>query len=165
MLPNPWIILGVVFVIIGAAISGYFKGRHDEHAAVVAIQLEQQKAATVEVAKRADITETVAEKAEEKAVEIRTVTKTIIRKVPEYVTREVVRECVVPRGFIRLLNDSADGVATVPGSSGGADGAPAGIGLDTVGASVAGNYGSCRETAARLTALQDWVREQQAFNR
>lgn len=43
----------------------------------------------------------------------------IVKEVPVYITPESDRNCPVPAGFVRLLNDSAN--TTVPGTSGGID--------------------------------------------
>ncbi len=85
---------------------------------------------------------------------------TIIKEVPVYVSPEADAACVLSRGFVRLHDAAAAGV--VSDSAGGSDASPAGIALSTVAGTVADNYERCHENAEQLTALQDWVRAQEA---
>lgn len=97
---------------------------------------------------------------------IRGETRTITKEVPVYVTEQDDRDCgALPDGFERL-HDRAAGVheASADSAAAGAYGAsghaevPALV-LSDVGRAIAGNYGACRETAERLTALQEWARQ------
>lgn len=53
---------------------------------------------------------------------------TIVREVPRYVTADDDRACVVPAGFVGLLNAAARNA--LPGAAGGADAAAAGAPAD-----------------------------------
>lgn len=83
----------------------------------------------------------------------------IVKQVPVYVTRQADARCTVPVGFVRLHDAAAQGAA-LPASPGAAVDAPSGVALSAVAGTVAGNYGLCRATAERLSALQDWVKRQ-----
>lgn len=77
----------------------------------------------------------------------------IVREVPVFVPAGP----VLPGGF-RLLHDAAAANGPVPDPAGIATAAP--VPAQTAAATVAGNYGTCHETAQRLTSLQAWVRGQ-----
>jgi hypothetical protein len=85
-------------------------------------------------------------------------TEYITKEVPVYVPADA---CPLPAGF-RLLHDAAATGNPLPGPAAVAHAAP--VPAQTAAAVVVGNYGSCHETAARLTALQEWVREQERLN-
>ena len=78
----------------------------------------------------------------------------IVREVPVFVPAG---SPDLPGGF-RLLHDAAAAAGPVPDAAGIPDAAP--VPAQAVAATVAGNYAIAHETAARLTALQDWVRQQ-----
>ena len=78
----------------------------------------------------------------------------IVREVPVFVPAG---SPDLPGGF-RLLHDAAAAGGPVPDAAGIADAAP--VPAQTAAATVTGNYAIAHETAARLTALQDWVRLQ-----
>lgn len=82
-------------------------------------------------------------------------TRTIIREVPTYVPASAP---ALPAGF-RVLHDAA-AAGEVPDPARIADAAP--VPAQDAAGTVAGNYGTCHETAAQLTALQEWIRQQQA---
>lgn len=88
---------------------------------------------------------------------IRGDTQTIVRQVPVFVPAG---SCDLPGGF-RVLHDAA-AQGSVPDPAGAADAAP--VPAQAAAATVVDNYGTCRETAERLTSLQQWVREQKAIN-
>lgn len=79
--------------------------------------------------------------------------QTIVRQVPVYVPAG---SCDLPGGF-RVLHDAA-AANTVPDPAGIPDAAA--VPAADAAATVADNYLTCHETAARLTALQGWVRGQ-----
>jgi len=78
----------------------------------------------------------------------------IVRNVPVYVPAG---SPDLPGGF-RLLHDAAAANEPVPASPGVADAAPVTAQAATV--TVAANYAIAAENSARLTGLQDWVRQQ-----
>lgn len=87
---------------------------------------------------------------------------TITREIPIHVTAKADAACPVPAGFVRVHDAAAQGVPIDP-SAGDPDAPVPGLALSGVAAAVAGNYTICHETAAQLTALQDWVRGLQAI--
>ena len=93
-------------------------------------------------------------------VKIVTVTKTILKKVPVYVTKEADAKCVIPVGFVRLLDAAASGVPPVSDSSGKSNDDPAGTELSTVVGAAVEDFGTCRGTRQALIDLQKWVKEQ-----
>lgn len=86
---------------------------------------------------------------------------TIVKEVPVYVTAKADAACVVPVGFVRL-HDAAVQNEPLPAAAGSANDAASGVALSTVASVDAENFGTCHETAAQLTALQDWVASQAA---
>jgi hypothetical protein len=88
---------------------------------------------------------------------IRGDTQTIVRQVPVFVPAG---SCDLPGGF-RVLHDAA-AEGSVPDPARAADAAP--VPAQAAAGTIADNYGTCRETAERLTSLQDWVKQQQAIN-
>ena len=84
---------------------------------------------------------------------------TIIKEVPRYVPVQADAACVVPRGFVRLHDAAAAGTVPNP-DTGDADAAPAGVALSAVASTVAANYTDCHLDAARLSSLQQTLRDQ-----
>lgn len=78
----------------------------------------------------------------------------IVREVPVFVPAD---SPDLPGGW-RLLHDAAAAGGPVPAPAGIDDAAA--VPAQAAAATVAGNYAIAHETAARLTALQDWVRQQ-----
>ena len=87
---------------------------------------------------------------------------TITREIPVYVTAKADAACPIPAGFVRVHDAAAQGVPIDP-STGDPDAPVPGLALSGIAATVAGNYTACHETAAQLSALQDWVRGLQAI--
>ena len=83
----------------------------------------------------------------------------IIKEVPRYVPAQADAACVVPRGFVRLHDAAAAGAVPNP-DTGDPDAAPAGVALSTVASTVAANYTDCHVDAARLSGLQQTLRDQ-----
>ncbi len=122
--------------------------RAESSAAALRTQLDNAKSATVTVTQYVDRERVIRLKGD-----------TIIKEVPRYVPVQADAACVVPRGFMRLHDAAAAG--TVPNSdTGDADAAPAGIALSAVAGTVAANYTDCHVDAARLTSLQQTLRDQ-----
>lgn len=84
-------------------------------------------------------------------------TATIQQDIPRYVTPEADRLFPLSVGFVRVHDAAAAGVPLVP-SARDTDATRAGVASSDAAGVIAGNYGACHETAAQLTALQDWVR-------
>jgi len=84
---------------------------------------------------------------------------TIIKEVPRYVPVQADAACVVPLGFVRLHDAAAAGTLPNP-DTGDAHAAPAGVALSAVASTVAANYTDCHADAARLSSLQQTLRDQ-----
>lgn len=82
----------------------------------------------------------------------------IVREVPVFIPAG---SPDLPGGF-RLLHDAAAGGESVPDAADLADAAP--VPAQDAASTVAANYAQYLEVAARLTSLQDWVREQCRVN-
>ena len=117
-------------------------------AANLRMQLDNAKAATVTVTQYVDRERVIRLKGD-----------TIIKEVPRYVPVQADAACVVPRGFVRLHDAAAAGTVPNP-DTGDADAAPADVALSTVASTVAANYTDCHVDAARLTSLQQTLRDQ-----
>jgi len=117
-------------------------------AATLRKQLDNAKAATVTVTQYVDRERVIRVKGD-----------TIIKEVPRYVPAQADAACVVPRGFVRL-HDAAAAGAVRDSNPGDADAAPAGVALSTVASTVAANYTDCHVDAARLSSLQQTLRDQ-----
>lgn len=107
-----------------------------------------------------EATQAVGEATATRTNEIRYQTRTLIREVPVYVTAQDDGRCIVNRGFVRLHDQAATGTPSIPDSAGEPDSAPSGVALSTVGATVADNYGTCREYRAIAEGWQTWYAEQ-----
>lgn len=90
---------------------------------------------------------------------VRGETRTVVKEVPTYVTVEDDRACPSTLGITRL-HDRALGADGVPAdrSAGSPDDRPAAAPLSEIAATVAGNYGACREYRLRAEALMQWAR-------
>lgn len=105
--------------------------------------------------KREVITQTVEREVVKTVKQIEVVTETIIKEVPVYVQADTPP---LPAGW-RVLHDAA-ARGQVPDPAALADAAT--VSAQDVAATLAFNYGTCIETAARLEALQRWAIQQQA---
>lgn len=103
--------------------------------------------------RRQVITQVVERQVVRRVKDIQVVTETIIKEVPVYVPLDAPD---LPAGW-RLLHDAA-ARGQVPQPAAGADAAP--TSAQDAAATVAANYGTCLDTAARLTEFQQWAREQ-----
>lgn len=154
---NPWLLLGAVLSLLGATAAGaWFMHKYDVGQEAIAVAKAESHVITV-VQKQGVINEAVATKAQIEHDRIVYRTQTLIQRIPQYVTVQADNECVLSRGTIMLLNAASDGMSAIaPGPIESAD-APSGVKLDTVAASVVGNYGVANANAAQLKALQDWA--------
>lgn len=117
-------------------------------AATLRKQLDNTKSATVTVTQFVDRERVIRLKGD-----------TIIKEVPRYVPVQADAACVVPRGFVRL-HDAAAAGALPDSDTGDTDSAPSGIALSAVAGTVAANYADCHVDAARLSSLQQTLRDQ-----
>lgn len=82
----------------------------------------------------------------------------VIREIPVYIPADSPDLA----GGWRLFHEAAVGEGPLPDPAGVADAAP--VSAEVFAATVAANYFIYHETAARLTGLQDWVRDQCKVN-
>lgn len=89
---------------------------------------------------------------------------TITKEITRYVTPAMDARYLVPWGFVRLYNGSARGALPDAGATGPADDSPAPVVLSDVASSLVDNFTACRANAEQLSALQDWIRQQQTVD-
>jgi len=85
-----------------------------------------------------------------------------VKEVPLHVSAKADAGCIVPVGAVRVLDDAFHG--PVPGPAAGADDSPSGIALSEATQTVVQVAGQYDVVAHQLTALQDWIRQQQALS-
>ena len=120
-----------------------------------AARTKQAEQAAKVVTQQAAVTERVVTQYVDRVRTVREKAREIVKEVPVYVPAD---SCPMPAGF-RLLHDAAAlGVPPVPDAAARADAAP--VPAQTAAATVADNYGTCRETAEQLKGLQAWVSQQ-----
>jgi hypothetical protein len=158
MIPFPYKILIAVVAILGAFGYGYLKG----------IQSGNEKIKLFQAKAEAQYHELQAayEKAKN-SVNEKIVTEYVDRIV--YVTKwrtknvEIVKEvpsnCELSAGWVHVHDSAAEGRNA--DSTAAADGASSEIKDTEALATVVDNYGTCAANAERLTALQNWVKDQQ----
>jgi hypothetical protein len=97
---------------------------------------------------------------------LRVVYRTLVKEIPVHVPAEVDRGYPLPVGLVRLHDAAARGVAVsaVPAPAGRADDAAADSRASDLAAVLAHNYGACRADGEQLSALQAWVRAQEALH-
>ncbi len=117
-------------------------------------RLAEQAAALA--TRQQDVTERVVTQYVDRVRTVREKAREIVKEVPVYVPAD---SCPLPSGF-RLLHDAAAGLSPIPNPAARTDAAP--VPAQAVAATVADNYGTCRETAEQLTALQAWVIQQRS---
>lgn len=153
--PYRWLALaGLVLAIFGF---GFLKGAQHEERANDARQLAAERATVHRTGQRVAASAKVDAKYQPVITKIQTVTKETIRYVPQFVP---VGTCDLPGGFRVFHDAAAEGV--VPDPARVPDASP--VAPQDAAGTVAENYGACRENAARLEGLQEWVREQLRLN-
>ncbi len=128
-----------------------WQARHDK------AQLEQQAALAKAQAKQAEATTQVVTEYIDRVQVVRGKTQTIVKEVPIYVKAD---DPDLPGGF-RLLHDAS--ARGEPADSTKLADAPS-VSAQDVAATVADNYGQCREQAEQLKGLQDWVQALEHFD-
>jgi hypothetical protein len=149
-------------LLIGAKLEiGHLKSQAAQMRAQVAeADARASKRAQAVTTAQAAVTSQVETKAATTLQRERVVTRTITERIPIYVPVEADARCIVPVGFVRVHDAAAVGdLSAVPESAGVADGGPSGLALSDVAEAVADNYGSARQNAGQLKALQDWIRQ------
>lgn len=149
--PGRWL---AVLIFIGLAWWGYTDWRdHQQDIGYQRAVAEFQAQAQAADAKREQITQYVDREVVKTVREVQVVTETIIKEVPVYVPSDAPD---LPGGW-RLLHDAAArGEVPDPARIPDAAAVAAAAAAET----VAANYGACRENAERLSAFQQWARQQ-----
>ena len=159
----PWWGWVLATLAVVAGVVGYGSVRHAAGKRIGAGEVQAQWDAAVErgraevdrlKAAAGRVTTRVETKYVDRIVTIREKGDAIVREVPVFVPAG---SCDLPGGF-RLLHDAAAAAGPVPEAAGIADAAP--VPAQTAIATVAGNYATCHEDAARLISLQEWAQEQ-----
>ena len=119
-----------------------------------AARTKQAEQAAKVVTQQAAVTERVVTQYVDRVRTVREKAREIVKEVPVYVPAD---SCPLPSGF-RLLHDAAAGLSPIPNPAARTDAAP--VPAQAVAATVADNYGACRETAEQLRGLQAWVSQQ-----
>ena len=158
MIPLPYRILGAVMIVLIAFIYGYMKG--------LSVGEQKLKVFRAESIAQYEKLQSAYEKAKN-AVNEKIVTEYVDRIV--YVTKwrtknvEIIKEvpsnCELSAGWVHVHDSAAEGRDA--NSTAAADGASSEIKDTEALATVVDNYGTCAANAETLTALQNWVKEQQ----
>ena len=145
LVPWPYRWLALILLAVALIGFGWIKGAgHVQAQWDAAVQQQTLQAAAVRE-RQAQATVKVVTEYVDRIRVVREKGDTIIKEVPVYVPVQADAACTINRGFVRLH-----------------DAAAAGIALSAVAGTVAANYQSCHENAEQLRALQAWVREMQA---
>lgn len=156
----PWVMWLALAVLVAAATGwGWVKG-----AASVQAEWNAERAAqTITVlrvqVKQAEVTERIVTQYIDRVRIVRETADAIIREVPVYVPAQCDPDGRLPAGWRVLHDAAASGGAADPAAI--AHAQP--VAPDTAATTVARNYGTCRETAEQLIALQQWVTDQAAI--
>lgn len=157
----PWWVTWVALaaLVTAAAGWGYVKGARSVQADWNAATIRQSRTVARAQVAQAQITERVVTQYVDRVRVVREEADAIIREVPVYVPVQCDADGRLPAGW-RVLHDAA-------ASGGPADTAAIAhaqpVAPDTAAKTVARNYGTCRETAEQLIALQQWVADQAAI--
>jgi hypothetical protein len=157
----PWVMWLALAILVTAATGwGWVKG-----AASVQAEWNAERAAqTITVLRvkvaQAEVTERVVTQYVDRVRIVRETADAIIREVPVYVPAQCDPDGRLPAGWRVLHDAAASGGAADPATV--AHAQP--VAPDAAAETVTRNYGTCRETAEQLTALQQWVREQAAVH-
>lgn len=153
--PGRWLLYAAL---AGALWLGYTTWReHQRELGREEIRAEFARQAQTADTKREAITQVVEREVVKTVKQIEVVTETIVKEVPVYVQADAPP---LPGGFRVLHDAAARGQVPDPAALSDAAAVPAAAAATT----VTENYGACRADQARLSALQAWVRAQQALH-
>ncbi len=153
--PGRWLLY---LALVAALAVGYTAWReHQRELGREEVRQQFAREAQAADARRQVITQYVDRDVVRVVEKIAVVTETIIKEVPIYVPSDAPD---LPAGW-RLLHDAA-ARGQVPDPAALAHAAP--VAADAAAATLTKNYGQCREAAARLIGLQEWIRLQQQAN-
>jgi hypothetical protein len=160
-----WKIGAAVAVIAAASYAGYTYSNNKWEAKFAKIEKEaaelreqnqilatkSEQITIKEVTKYVDRIRVVREKAEQ-----------IIKEVPVYVTQEADNRCTITDGFVWVHDAAATNTdIQVPNTTGDPDASTTNIRLSDVAKTVTINYSKYHELVEQLTALQNWILEQE----
>lgn len=151
--PGRWILYGAFLAALWLGYTAWAEHQRELGRQEVRAEFARQAKETDD--KREVVTQYVDREVVKVVEKIAVVTETITKEVPVYVPSD---SPALPGGF-RLLHDAA-ARGEVPNPSGIPDAAPAAA--QDVAATVAANYGTCLQYAARVKAWQVWAAQQQA---
>jgi len=148
-------------VIAGALATAAGVGYHKGVQRLWDYQVEQAQAAVAIVVKQGKVTERVVTEYIEIQGKTRTITNTIEKEVIKYVEAGLDR-CPLSRAAVGLHDAAA--ANTLPDPARSTDGTASGVEVAALTQTCTENYAEYHRTAARLTSLQAWAREQQKVN-
>lgn len=151
----PWKLLGFIAIVTTSVIGGCHYGESTVNAAWDAERAAAKLAAAQTATTQAEVTTTVVTQYVDRVQVVKERGKDIIKEVPIYVSSAAA--CDLPGGF-RVLHDAA-AQGELPDPAGVAD-APAASVEDSA-TTVVENYSTYHEVAEQLTALQQWINQQQ----
>ena len=156
-------VAGILAALLLAALAVIVWQRH--HTTDLSSRLANAQASTVAALFEASATRldvTIITKYVDRVRVIHDTTQVLQREIPTYVTPAMDRAFPLPVGFVRLHDATASGVPEFP-AAGPSDAAASDVAASTAVSVIIDNYGACHETAAQLSALQDWIRERNAL--
>lgn len=161
-MPEPLLRLAVYGLLaLAVAAAGFVAGQRSVYSQWLEERAEQARQAVAVVTKQGRVTERVVTEYRDRVIEQAGIRETIDREVVKYVEQTGTAgpgACGLDNRWVRLHDAAAAG--SLPPAAGGTDAAPSGLTAAAALPGITGNYGTCRETADRLTALQAWVRGQ-----
>lgn len=146
----------LALLIAAAAGWGWVRGASGVQAEWDAATIRQSRIVDRVQLAQAQVTERIVTQYVDRVRVVREEADAIIREVPVYVPAQCDPDGRLPAGWRVLHDAAASGGAADPAAI--AHAQP--VAPDTAAATVARNYGTCRETAEQLIALQAWVAEQ-----
>lgn len=120
----------------------------------VVVVRAQQASATTQAAQKEQTAQTV----------IRAATQNVVKEIPVALPPAVDRDYPLPAGFVRLYNLSI-GAPDISGATAESDAAPSPIAISSAAHVIFPNNGECVADRERLTALQDWITDEQAVTK
>ncbi len=151
-----WAVIGLL--VLAVATFAWFKGDAYGTQKLTDYQGKQAIESNRVMTARQVVTTKVITKYVQVAAKTQAVSDTVKQEVAQYA--EVNRSNCLDAGW-RVLHDTAVANA-IPDSARGADAASGAPSAAAAIATVTGNYSACQKDIDRLSALQDWIRQQQA---
>ncbi len=156
----PWVMWLALAVLVAAATGwGWVKGAASVQEDWNTERAVQAIAVLRVQVKQVEVTERIVTQYVDRVRIVREQADAIIREVPVYVPAQCDPDGRLPAGWRVLHDAAASGGAADPAAI--AHAQP--VAPDAAAETVARNYGTCRETAEQLSALQAWVSDQAAI--